>query len=254
MSYSYLVTESCLLDKNLNPIEGSIQFISYLQKLNLPFRILSNQSMRSLETLARKYQERGFAGLEKEHFYTTALGGIDLLRAKFPKQNVAGYIGTKALKELLQEKGFSVNLDYADYVFIGTDYQASFNDYSYVLSLLEKGATLLSTNDDLIEVHDGKNMIGPGAIVKMLEAASNKKALSLDMPTPNVALQAIQSMEVFKEDVIFVGGNLDKEIACGKKAGLKTVLLTAAVDETENVFLNEIQPDFAIESLMGLLQ
>lgn len=251
---SYLICESCLLDKKKRPYEGSIKFMKYLDRLSIPYVIITNQSLKSRSYLCDYYKKKGYTMLLPQHFYTTTMSGVDLVDTHYPKKKTASYIGTSAMKETLQEGGFCVNLEHADFVFIGSDYQAAFNDYSYMHSLIKDGAIMFCTKDALVENLDGREVIGPLAIVKMLEASTNTKAYSLDFPVVNIINQALIYMHADRDGAILIGSNLEKEIRCGNNAGIQTVLLTPAMDESMNALLADVKPDYAVESLLGLLQ
>lgn len=251
---SFLITESCLVDQNMNITDGTNEFISYLCKHKIPFLILTNQSLLSNIQLAKKYKEAGIKAIKPEHFYTSTMAGIDLLLTQVPDKKVAGYIGTSTLKDTLRAGGFAVDLDYADYLFVGTDRHASYNDYCYALRLLKSGAMLLATDFSEVEYKDQTPLIGCGAIAKMLEVASNKKAVLLGMPNPNFPLQATVYLDVDRSSCIFVGAHLDSDIVCGLNAKLTTVILTAAMNDEENLFNSKIKPDYAVETMLGLLR
>ncbi len=250
----FLITESCLLDANNQVTDGTSEFITYLCKRKIPFFILTNRTNLSCSQLAKKYNEMGIRSLKAEHFYTSTMAGCDLLKEQMPDRSVAGYIGTSPLKATLQDNGFSVDLDYADYVFVGTDMHATCNDYSYALRLLLGGALLLACDYQEVEYKNNVAMVGCGAVCRMLETASNKKALLLGMPNPNYVLQAIAKLGVEVSDCVFVGAHLEHEIVCGLHAKVTSVILTSAMHEEENLFQSKIKPDYAVETLLGLLR
>ncbi len=249
----WLISESCLFGPK-GMTFGSRELIHALQYRRLPFVILTNHTSHLRTEMADAYDKAGLHGVQSSMFYTSAMAGADAILKAYPKKRIAGYIGGRGLQETLQEGGFAVNLDRADWLFIGTDRHASYEDYCYGLRLMKGGAQLVSTDPRKIEYLKNGPVPGSGSIVKMLEYAGSQEALECGMPAPLIARQAMRYLEADPADTIFVGAHLKTEIQCGINAGLKTVLTTSSLEESEEELLNEIRPDYVIDTLEGLLR
>ncbi|NCB34167.1 MAG: hypothetical protein EOM64_09900 [Erysipelotrichia bacterium] len=249
----WLISESCLFSKK-GITYGSRELIQALQYRKLPFAILTNHSSHLRTEMAAAYDKAGLHGIRSSMFYTSAMAGTDAILKAYPKKRIAGYIGGRGLQETLQEGGFAVNLDRADWLFIGTDRHASYDDYSYGLRLMKSGAQLVSTDPRKLEILKNGPVPGSGSIVKMLEYAGSQEALECGMPSPLIATQAMHYLKADPNDTIFVGAHLKSEIQCGISAGLKTVLTASSLEDTEEELLKEIRPDYMIDTLEGLLR
>jgi ribonucleotide monophosphatase NagD (HAD superfamily) len=251
---NWMITESCLFDSAGKPRKGAIRFLRAVCQQGDAFVVLTNHSTHLRSEMAAAYQDAGFDSIETANFYTSVMAGVDAILKSFPNRRTAGFLGGRGMEATLKEAGFAVNLEKADWVFVGTDRHASYEDYCYALRLLEGGAQIISTDPRRLEHIKSGVAVGSGSIVKMLEYAGTREALECGMPSPLIAQQALGYLDASAEDTVFIGCHLGSEIACGTDAGLKTVLVSSGLDENEDAVESDIRPDYVVEDLGGLLR
>jgi len=251
---NWMITESCLFDSEGQPRKGAIRFIRAVHQAENAFVILTNLSSHLRSEMAAAYQDAGFTGIDTANIYTSTMAGVDAILKSCPDRRTAGFLGGRGMEATLKEAGFAVNLERADWVFIGTDRHASYEDYSYALRLLEGGAQIISTDPRRLEYIKSGAAVGSGSIVKMLEYAGSREALECGLPSLLIAQQALRYLEAKAEETIFIGCHLKSEIQCGVEAGMKTVLVSSGLDENEDAMGSEIRPDYIVEDLSGLLR
>ena len=249
----WLIAESCLFSGGAASF-GAAEFIRELKRQNLPFVFLTNHSSHLRSEMADAYEAAGLQGIQTSMFYTSTMAGVDAILKAYPDKRTAGYIGGRGMQKILQEGGFAVDLDHADWLFIGTDRHASFEDYSYGLRLMETGAQIVSTDPRRMEYTKNGPAIGSGSIVRMMEYAGAREALECGMPSPILAVQAMNYLSADIHETVLVGSHLNSEIQCGIDAGIKTVLVTSGMDEHEDGLLDTVKPDYVVETMAGLLR
>ncbi len=250
----FLVMESCLLDPRGRPVPGSVRFLDALIGSGVPFVILTNQSYATRDQMADRLLNAGFRNIVPAMFYTSTMAAIDAIVKKYPDRRRAAYLGGKGMIELLRETGFSLNMDRADWVFVGSDHNSSYNDYCYALKLIERGAYIISTDPRAAEVTRSNLLVGPGSIVKMLEYASGTKAVEAGIPAPLIVGRALKYLNVHPDRAVLACCHPEPEISCGVSAGIRTVLVMNGMDEKENALLRRVHPDYVVEDLTGLLR
>ena len=250
----FLIMESCVLDSRGKAQPGAVRFIETLLKHSLSFVILTDQSLLTRGQMADRMMKAGFSRISEEMFYTSTMAAVDAIRRKYPDRRTAGYIGSRGMVEILRLGGFALNMERADWLFVGSDHDASYNDYCYALKLVDRGAYIISTDQREYETTRSGKLIGSGSVVKMLEHATGTKAVETGMPAPLIVSRALKYLDVSAEDAVLVGCHPEPEIACGLAAGIRTVLCMTGMDDTENALLRRVHPDFVVEDLNGLLR
>ncbi len=249
----YFFSLDSLFESTL-PVLGAVDMIRTLVQHQERFLIITDKANRSRRQLAQYLYDAGFPLLYDEMFYTSTMAAVDAVRRNYPELSRACYIGNEALGNTLREGGFVIDLKQADWLFIGSNRNAAYRDYCDGLSLVLNGATMISVNDDVLETVNGQPCIGTGAVVTMLEAASGKRALHAGWPAPLLLRKASRYMGCEEEDVLFVSDRYQEEILPAGKAGFKTVFIVGDQNMTEDLRDLEIQPDYIVENLKGLLK
>jgi len=250
----FLIMESCLINERQRPQPGAVRFLDALIQNRVPFVILTNRSAQLRTAMAEGMNRAGFHNVAAEMFYTSTMAAVDAIVKKYPDKKNAGYIGGKGMLELLRIGGFALNMDRADWVFVGSDHSSTYNDYSYCLKLVERGAYIVSVDPSPTERSLSGTLIGSGSVVKMLEYASGTRAIKAGIPAPLIVSRALKYLRREIDDAVLIASHPETEIVCGNNAGIRTVLFAPAMDEKENALLRRIHPDYVAEDLSALLR
>ena len=173
-------------------------------------------------------------------------------RKKFKK--LAGYIGEKGMREALISNDFIINNEKCDFLFVGLDRQATYQEYSFALRLLLNGARLVGTNNDRIIPTESGPCVGNGAIVSMFEYCSKQEAIKIGKPNLPIIEGALSYAKVDREDVMIIGDNLETDILCGINANIETTLVTTGIHNMEDCYRLNIKPTYLVENLKGLIK
>ncbi len=252
LSDAWLIAASALLDDKGRPRSEAILFLDALRQYRKPFAVLTNQSVFSRDALCARYNDAGFH-LKPSSFYTSVMAAIDYAHSQKPDAKTAGYIGSHAMRDLLRSAGYAVDMNKADWVFAGTDRNAQYNDYCYALRLIMGGAQLIAADLAPADHIDDTVLIGTGAVVRMLEEASGKKAINAGFPSEIFVSRALKYLGTDAEDTVFIGTDPAGEIAAASKAGVRTAWITG-LNEDADVFESEVRPTYLFESFTGLLR
>lgn len=251
---SYLITDSCLVDEENNARNDALRVIQLLMRDRIPFQILTNQSLYTNEQLASLYQKKGFYDIQPEHFYTSLQAAIDILKARYASYKTFAYIGSDALRETLQRESFSLHFDHPDWLFIGTDRNATFEDYNDAVNLLKQGAEMISLDQETVSIGQPQDAIRVGTIVHMLEEASGKKALQIGLPNKLFLSRALLRADWLMEYTLLVGTSIQNELIGGINAKMKTALIASYFNDDMSLFQQTIHPDYMLEDLNGILR
>lgn len=250
----YFIDLDGTMYRGTSVIDGAIEWINYLLKHKQPFIFLTNNSSRTQEQACNHMLKMGFKGIKPEHFYTSAMAAADKIAKDYPTKKDAYYIGEDGIKEALLKKGFTINPKRADFLFIGLDRNATFQEYSFALRLAHDGAKLVGTNNDRILLSEKGVNIGNGSVVAMFEYATQTEAIKIGKPHSAIVEGALRYADVSRQDVIIVGDNLETDILCGNNAGIETVFVTTGVHNMEDCYRLDIKPTYIVADVRGLIK
>lgn len=247
----FLITSSCLLDEKKKPRYKAIETISALNRNQIPFCILTSNTKYKLGELAKYYASFGFYDIYPNNFYTSSMAAIDYLVSNSDDRYEMHLAGS-GLVEALRTGGFTTNLDKANYVFIGSEQEATFDDYSDALDCLMNGAKLICLDHTLYEKKHNKYVLGPGSITLMLEAATKKKAMHFSLPSRIIVDKAIGYLGANKEETLIVGSHIDEELLSSIKLELNTALITQDNIDEDIMSLSD-KPMYFLRDISSIL-
>ena len=234
------------------PREGAIELIRFFHEMDIPYLILSEQSGRNRRQLADFFERCGFDRIYEHRFYTSSMAAVDWLMAYEPQIREVDYLGGSAVRSAIEVSGLEVSHLNAKAFLLGMDRNLTYQDYSDALQPLLSGALLLSLDSRKRIRTEGSEMIGNGAITKMLEYASGTKAGDFGHGSVQTLRMALRYLKLEPEDVLMVGNDFEKDIVPALELGMPTVYVTQGRSIVNLDITEERHPDFIVEDLAGL--
>lgn len=233
-------------------IEGGLAAVRFCQEHDIPYLFMTNNSMRTRQENADHMTKMGYPNMKPELFFNSAMASAMYVRKQYPDRKKAYYIGCAGMKEALEENGFEITEDHPDFVFVGLNREASYADYSKALGHLLDGAILIGTNKDRrLPGPEGMDP-GNGAVVALLEYASDQKSPDIAKPGRPILDLCLEHFGLKKENVILIGDNLETDIALGYNNKVKTVFVQTGVHTDRDIERLKIYPDLNVRDLQDL--
>lgn len=233
-------------------IDGAREFIEYLQNKNIPYIFLTNNATRTKTQAKEHMLNLGFKNIKEDDFFTSAMAAAKYAAKNFTKRNCF-IIGESGLKEALAEENFIEVNENADFVFIGLDKLANYEKYTKALHNLLNGAKFIATNSDRLLANKNTFDIGNGAIVAMLEYATNSNAIKVGKPYPIILDILLKEKNLSKEDIILIGDNLETDIKLGYDTNIETIMVCSGVHTKDDIDKLKIYPTKCIQNLRELI-
>jgi NagD protein len=246
----YLIDMDGVIYRGSQLIPGADRFIQELQKADVPFLFLTNNSQRTRRDVAVKLQRLGIQADEK-HVFTCAMATARFLAQQKPN-GTAYVIGEGGLLNALHLNGYSIVDKDPDYVVVGEGRTFNAETVEAALSLVLGGAKLIATNLDPNCPTQSGTRPGCGAIVAMLEAASGRKALGIGKPSPIMMRTARRELGLASPDTIMIGDTMETDILGGMQLGYKTVLVLSGGTARDDLADFAYRPDYIADSLETL--
>ena len=249
-SYGLLIDMDGVVYRGGNPIPGAVEFINSIVRAEIPFLFLTNNSQRTRLDIAIKVQRMGFK-VRKENIYTCAMSTARFI-AKQKTSPTAYVLGEGGLMHALNSNNIAIVDKDADYVIVGEGRSYTFEMLEQATNLVINGAKLIATNMDPNCPTASGTRPGCGAIVKLLEKATGKKAFDLGKPNPIMMRDARKMLGLQAQHTIMIGDTMSTDIIGGIQLGYHSILVLSGGTRREDLAKYAYTPDTIVNSLADL--
>ncbi|MBW2093857.1 MAG: HAD hydrolase-like protein [Deltaproteobacteria bacterium] len=236
--------------KAMNPFPDAAEFMTFLRRRGIAFRIVTNNSMKPLSWIAGHLQENNILVFEEEIVSPMAICPRIL---KDQKREKVFVMGSEDLKQHLASLGFSIKTDAAvDAVLVAQDRTLHFEEIKTAITAIKKyGAELFAMNDNRIILDDdGMPFAGAGAICRLLIYATDYRDHFVHFgKMGEIYNQTL--FEQFHQDkgtLALISDDLYTDIKGYQAEGLMGIFLTTGKYGKEDV-AGDMKPDVILDSL-----
>jgi 4-nitrophenyl phosphatase len=250
---SLIVDMDGVLYRGQERLPGAREFLTYLVKDEVPFILATNNSTLTPQQYIRKLAAMDIA-VSEDRILTSGQASA-LYLAQVAGRGARVYaIGEDGLLAALEEQGFHLTEEKAQYVVAGLDRQVTWDRLRIATLAIRAGAPFIGTNPDTTLPTEEGLVPGTGAILAALEAATDVSPLLIGKPQPTLLELAMERMGVDRNGTAIIGDRLETDILGGKNAGLTTVLVLGGITQPEELKDSPYQPDFVFDGIGGFLQ
>ena len=214
-------------------IGGAAKFLDTLRELELPFMVLTNNSIYAPRDLSARLSNSGLH-VPEDRIWTSALATARFLDDQRPC-GTAYVVGESGLTTALHEIGYVMVESSPDYVVLGETRHYSFNAITQAIQLINKGARFIATNPDA----SGPSPTGPlpatGSVAALITKATGVAPYFVGKPNPLMMRSALNSIDAHSEDTLMVGDRMDTDVVAGLEAGMRTVLVLSGSTRPDEV-------------------
>src|SRR4051812_36572751 len=164
------------------PIEGADRFLARLRELELPFLVLTNNSIYTRRDLAARLRISGL-DVPEEAIWTSALATARFLEDQRPGGS-AFTIGESGLTTALHEAGYTLSDRDPDYVVLGETRTYSFERITRAIRLVAAGARFIATNPDTTGPSADGPLPATGSVAALISRATGVEPYFIGKPNP----------------------------------------------------------------------
>jgi NagD protein len=215
-------------------IPGADRFLARLRELELPFLVLTNNSIYTRRDLAARLRASGL-DVPEESIWTSALATARFLQEQRPGGS-AFVIGESGLTTALHEAGYTLTERNPDYVVLGETRVYSFGRITQGIRLIAGGARFIATNPDPTGPTPDGPLPATGSVAALISRATNVAPYFVGKPNPLMMRTALNTLDAHSESTAMIGDRMDTDVVSGLEAGLRTFLVLSGVttrDEAE---------------------
>ncbi len=248
---SWLMDMDGVLVREEHPIPGAGDFIARLRELELPFLVLTNNSIYTRRDLAARL---ALSGLEvpEEAIWTSALATADFLQGQRPG-GTAFAIGESGLTTALHDVGYTLSDREPDYVVLGETRTYSFERIAQAIRLIVAGARFIATNPDATGPTPDGPLPATGSVAALISRATGVEPYFVGKPNPLMMRSALNAIDAHSETSAMVGDRMDTDVVSGLEAGMHTVLVLTGSTQRDQAERFPFRPSRIVDSIADLL-
>jgi len=222
-------------------IPGIEKTFDYLEKKGIYYYVLTNDSSRSPEELAKWYQVRGLKHITSDKILSSGMLAMEFFKTKLTNGNAVAFLGTLNSAHYIESVGLETipvkdvdlnNLEkIQSFAFLDDEGFHWNNDLNKTINLLrKKNMTVVVANTDInYPVSKNEISVAIGGLADMVEQIIGKSFIRFGKPDAQMFLlayeRALQDISVKREEILMVGDTLYTDIIGGNKFGLDTALV-----------------------------
>lgn len=249
MTYKgYLIDLDGTIYLGKEPIPAGKRFVEALQKRDLPFLFVTNNTTKSPQTVAQRLANEFDIHVAEETIYTASLATIDFMKDDNKGKKVY-VIGEEGLIDLILAAGFEWEETQPDYVVVGLDAHVTYEKFCLATLAIQKGATFIGTNPDKNIPTERGLLPGAGALISLVETATQTQPIFIGKPQAIIMEKALSRIGLKREEVLMVGDNYETDIRSGINNQIDSLLVLSGFTPKAAVPTLPVAPTYIIDSL-----
>ncbi|MDU0967492.1 MAG: HAD-IIA family hydrolase [Actinomycetaceae bacterium] len=221
-------------------LPGANEFLTALQEHEIPYLVLTNNSIFTPRDLSARLARSGLH-VPEERIWTSALATAAFLHQQSPGTSVA-VVGEAGLTTALYTAGFTMTTVDPEYVVLGETRSYDFVTITRAIRLIEGGAKFIATNPDVTGPSADGTLPATGAVAAMITAATGRTPYFVGKPNPVMIRAALNRIGAHSEKTVMVGDRMDTDVKAGVEAGLRTHLVLSGSTKREDVNTYPFRP------------
>jgi NagD protein len=248
---SWLMDMDGVLVHEEQAVPGADQWIERLREREIPFLVLTNNSIYTRRDLAARLRTSGL-DVPEQSIWTSALATARFLEDQRPGGS-AFVIGEAGLTTALHASGYTLTERNPDYVVLGETRTYSFERITLAIRLIDSGARFIATNPDAT----GPTLEGPlpatGSVAALISRATGVDPYFVGKPNPLMMRSALNAIDAHSETTAMIGDRMDTDIVSGLEAGMETILVLSGLTTRDEAERYPYRASRIIDSVADLL-
>jgi len=251
------VQGTLISDEDKSPIQGSREFIDYLNAQNIPYMVVTNNTKKASTDFYAYLSSIGF-----NFSFDKYLDPLMILETCVSKESVAAY-GANDFLITLQGMGYTLNYTNPKALLVATKEDFTADEYAKMIEFLLGGAELVGMHETSIYAKNNKRYPGVGAVLKMLEFATSTSYKVIGKPSVafyDESLKRLQLQDATAsfDKITIISDDVKGDLGGAKELGMKTVFVTSGkyrnADEIVPFLKDELKPDVIQKDMYEILQ
>ncbi len=249
--HSWLMDMDGVLVQEQHAVPGAQEFLAKLRELDLPFLVLTNNSIYTQRDLAARLMRAGL-DVPEQSIWTSALATAQFLDDQRPGGS-AFVIGEAGLTTALHDVGYTLSGTDPDYVVLGETRTYSFENITRAIRLVASGSRFIATNPDNVGPSPEGPLPATGSVAALISRATGVDPYYVGKPNPLMMRSALNAIEAHSETTAMIGDRMDTDVVAGLEAGLETILVLTGVTGSGEAERYSYRPSRIVDSVADLI-
>ncbi|MFK3938414.1 TIGR01457 family HAD-type hydrolase [Alkalihalobacillus sp. NPDC078783] len=247
MYKGYLIDLDGTMYRGGEVIPEAIEFVRELERRELPYLFVTNNSTKTPETAAAHLRKLAIPATS-DHVYTSAMATASYIREQQQAARVY-VIGEEGIREACRHAGLVEATENVDFVIVGLDREVTYQKIKQASLLIQQGSTFIATNQDHALPTEEGLVPGNGSIVAAIATASGTKPMFVGKPEALIMNQALDKLGLRSSETMMVGDNYRTDIMAGLNAGMDTMLVLSGVTTEADLTQLPEKPTITLQAL-----
>ena len=234
------------------PLPGLKAFFEFLRARPVRFVLATNNASQTPGQYVAKLARLGVAVAAGE-ILTSAQAAAIYLSGIAPQGAPVYTIGEAGVIEALRAQGFAVSEDSAPYVVVGMDRGLTWEKLARATLNIRAGAVFIGTNPDATLPTERGIVHGNGAVLALLQTATDVPPTIVGKPEPIMYQQAMARLGGSPTDTVALGDRLETDILGAVRAGIRSIFVLSGISKREALKGLSYQPDWIFDGLVDLI-
>jgi NagD protein len=248
---SYLTDMDGVLVHEDHLIPGADAFLTELTEREIPYLVLTNNSIRTPRDLQARLRRIGL-DIPASSIWTSATATATFLNEQRPG-GTAYVVGESGLTTALHEIGYVLTDSDPDYVVLGETRTYSFEAITTAIRLVERGARFIATNPDPTGPSREGVLPATGSVAALITRATGRDPYYVGKPNPLMMRSALRQIGAHSQSAVMIGDRMDTDVIAGLEAGMRTVLVTSGISTRASMEQFPYRPTLVIDSVADLV-
>lgn len=248
---SYLTDMDGVLVHEDHLVPGADEFLAELREKEIPFLVLTNNSIRTPRDLQARLRHTGL-DIPESAIWTSALATATFLNEQRPN-GTAYVVGESGLTTALHEIGYVLTDSDPDYVVLGETRTYSFEAITTAIRLVERGARFIATNPDATGPSREGVLPATGSVAALITRATGRDPYYIGKPNPLMMRSALRRIGAHSQTSVMIGDRMDTDVISGMEAGMRTILVTSGISTRASVEHYPYRPTMVVDSVADLV-
>jgi NagD protein len=238
------------------PIRGAVEFIDHLNSSKIPYMVITNSTKNpSVEFLG--YLNSIGLNIPKSHY----LDPLMVLEEHIAKNEKIAAYGSDEFLNVLKSMGYTLDFASPDIVLVAIKENFTPDEYAQMIEFILGGSKLIGMHETSLYAKNHKRYPGVGAILKMLEFATQRPYSVVGKPSETFfcsALDALnhQGSHYSFSDVSIISDDVTGDILPAQELGMKGIfVLSGKYRVAEEIIPNlKVQPNAVYADMKAVLE
>ena len=244
----YLIDLDGTMYRGNEHIEGAAEFVEALNKQDIPYLFLTNNSTSTQADVASKLNGMGIQ-TTADHVFTSSMATAKYIKNEKHDAHCM-VIGEKGLHDALNVEGITVGDEGCDYVIIGLDREITYEKLAKACLAIRSGAVFISTNGDIAVPTERGFLPGNGAFTSVITVSTGVQPIFIGKPEQIIMNEALDVLGTVKGETLMVGDNYQTDILAGINADVDTLMVFTGITPYEDYPGLIKKPTYHVQNLI----